>query len=75
LSRIAPPLQNSETTSGEVIGNRFFRVFWVAGVVDAVKANFVPISEDTKAGTTAVPHRGGRLEVDLAVNWTSGALS
>lgn len=39
----------------------------------AVKASFVPISGDMKAGTTTVQHRGGRLD-GLHCNWTSGAL-
>ena len=44
------------------------------GVVDAVMANFVPISGDMKAGASTALHRGGRLEGEFAANWPSGTL-
>jgi len=34
----------------------------MAGVVASVKANFVPIPGDMKAGTATVRHRGNRLD-------------
>jgi hypothetical protein len=60
----------------EIRGDRksLFQGFPVEGVVDAVKANFVPISGDMKAGTTTVQHHGGRHDGEFAANWTSRAL-
>ena len=51
-----------------------FQDFPIAGVVDEVKANLVPIPGELKAGTTTVLHRGGRHDRQLAANWTSGPL-
>ena len=51
-----------------------FQGFLVAGVVASVKAKFVPISGDMKAGTTMVLHHGSRLDGEFVANWTSGAL-
>ena len=42
--------------------------------IRCVKANFVPISGDMKAGTATVLHRGGRLDGGFVANWTSGGL-
>ena len=75
-SRITSHPQALSSLPREVIGDRksLFQGFPIAGVVDAVKANFVPISGDIKAGTTTVQHRGGRHDGEFAANWTSGAL-
>ena len=51
-----------------------FQGFLVAGVVASVKANFVSISGEMKAGTTMVLHHGSRLDGEFVSNWTSGAL-
>lgn len=51
-----------------------FQGFDVAGDVDAIKANFVPISGDMKAGATTVQHRGGRHDRQFPANWTPRAL-
>jgi hypothetical protein len=66
----------SKKEKSQRIGDRksLFQGLPIAGVVDAVKANFVPISGDMKAGTATVRHRGGRLDGGFAAKWTSGAL-
>jgi hypothetical protein len=51
-----------------------FRGFLVAGVVASVKANFVSISGEMKAGTTMVLHRGGRHDSEFGAKWSSDAM-
>jgi hypothetical protein len=45
-----------------------FQGFWIAGVVDAVKAIFVPISWGIKTRTTMVLHHGGRQDREFAAD-------
>ncbi len=52
-----------------------FQGFPIAGVLGSVKANFVPILGDMKAGTTPVQHRGGHDPGQRAGIWSCCALS
>ena len=55
-----------ESWEGEVTRNRFFQGFSVVRVVDAVKANMMPISGDMKAGTMTMQHLGGHLNGEFS---------